>query len=211
MIGGGFRAAAQHSQILYNVFTHIPGLKCVVPSSPYEAKGLLIQAIRDDDPVMFFEHKMLYDVEEDVPEGAYTIPFGEANVVREGKDVTIVALGRMVMMATQAADALAREGVSCEVIDPRTTSPLDADTILDSVEATGRLVVVDEAHPRCSMATDIAALVAQEAFEALKAPIQMVTAPHTPVPFSPALEDLYLPNAEKIASAVRKIGRKAAA
>jgi pyruvate dehydrogenase E1 component beta subunit len=211
MIGGGFRAAAQHSQILYNVFTHIPGLKCVVPSSPYEAKGLLIQAIRDDDPVMFFEHKALYPRKCEVPDEAYTIPFGEANVVREGKDVTIVALGRMVMMAAQAADALAREGVSCEVIDPRTTSPLDADTILDSVEATGRLVVVDEAHPRCSMATDIAALVAQEAFEALKAPIQMVTAPHTPVPFSPALEDLYLPNAEKIASAVRKIGRKAAA
>ena len=211
MIGGGFRAAAQHSQILYNVFTHIPGLKCAVPSSPYEAKGLLIQAIRDDDPVMFFEHKMLYDVEEDVPEGAYTIPFGEANIVREGKDVTIVALGRMVMLATQAADALAREGITCEVIDPRTTSPLDADTILDSVENTGRLVVVDEAHPRCSMATDIAALVAQEAFDALEAPIQMVTAPHTPVPFSPALEDLYLPNAEKIAVAVRKIRQKAAA
>jgi pyruvate/2-oxoglutarate/acetoin dehydrogenase E1 component len=211
MIGGGFRAAAQHSQILYNVFTHIPGLKCAVPSSPYEAKGLLIQAIRDDDPVMFFEHKMLYDVEEDVPEGAYTIPFGEANLVREGKDVTIVALGRMVMVATQAADALAREGTTCDVIDPRTTSPLDADTILDSVENTGRLVVVDEAHPRCSMATDIAALVAQEAFDALEAPIQMVTAPHTPVPFSPALEDLYLPNAEKIAGAVRKIRQKAAA
>lgn len=211
MIGGGFRAAAQHSQILYNVFTHIPGLKCAVPSSAYEAKGLLIQAIRDDDPVMFFEHKMLYDVEEDVPEGAYTIPFGEANVLRDGKDVTIVALGRMVMLAMQAADALAREGISCEIIDPRTTSPLDSDTILDSVESTGRLVVVDEAHPRCSMATDIAALVAQEAFDALKAPVQMVTAPHTPVPFSPALEDLYLPNADKIASAVRKIRQKVAA
>jgi pyruvate dehydrogenase E1 component beta subunit len=211
MIGGGFRAAAQHSQILYNVFTHIPGLKCVVPSSPYEAKGLLIQAIRDDDPVMFFEHKMLYDNEEDVPEGPYTIPFGEANILREGKDVTIVALGRMVMLAMQAADSLAREGITCEVIDPRTTSPLDVDTILDSVENTGRLVVVDEAHPRCSMATDIAALVAQEAFVALKSPIQMVTAPHTPVPFSPALEDLYLPNADKIAVAVRKIRQKAAA
>jgi pyruvate/2-oxoglutarate/acetoin dehydrogenase E1 component len=211
MIGGGFRAAAQHSQILYNVFTHIPGLKCVVPSSPYEAKGLLIQSIRDDDPVMFFEHKMLYDVEEDVPEGAYTIPFGEANILREGKDVTIVALGRMVMLAVQAADTLAREGISCEIIDPRTTSPFDADTVLDSVENTGRLVVVDEAHPRCSMATDIAALAAQEAFDALKAPIQMVTAPHTPVPFSPALEDLYLPNAEKIVAAVRNIRQKAAA
>jgi acetoin:2,6-dichlorophenolindophenol oxidoreductase subunit beta len=211
MIGGGFRAAAQHSQILYNVFTHIPGLKCAVPSSPYEAKGLLIQAIRDDDPVMFFEHKMLYDIEEDVPEEAYAIPFGEANVLRDGKDVTIVALGRMVMLANQAADTLAREGISCEVIDPRTTSPLDKDTILESVENTGRLVVVDEAHPRCSMATDIAALVAQEAFDALEAPVQMVTAPHTPVPFSPALEDLYLPNADKIVAAVHKIRQKAAA
>jgi acetoin:2,6-dichlorophenolindophenol oxidoreductase subunit beta len=211
MIGGGFRAAAQHSQILYNVFTHIPGLKCAVPSSPYEAKGLLIQAIRDDDPVMFFEHKMLYDIEEDVPQEAYAIPFGEANVLRDGKDVTVVALGRMVMLANQAADKLAREGISCEVIDPRTTSPLDKDTILESVENTGRLVVVDEAHPRCSMATDIAALVAQEAFDALKAPVQMVTAPHTPVPFSPALEDLYLPNADKIVAAVHKIRQKAAA
>jgi pyruvate dehydrogenase E1 component beta subunit len=211
MIGGGFRAAAQHSQILYNVFTHIPGLKCVVPSGAYDAKGLLIQAIRDDDPVMFFEHKMLYDVEEEVPEGLYTIPFGEANIVREGKDVTIVALGRMVTMAKQAADILAKDRIECEVIDPRTTSPFDIDTIIESVENTGRLVVVDEAHPRCSMATDIAAVVAQDAFDSLEAPVQMVTAPHTPVPFSPALEDLYLPNAEKIVAAVRKTVRKKAA
>jgi pyruvate dehydrogenase E1 component beta subunit len=211
MIGGGFRAAAQHSQILYNVFTHIPGLKCVVPSSPYDAKGLLIQSIRDDDPVMFFEHKMLYDVEEEVPEGLYTIPFGEANVVRDGKDVTIVALGRMVTMAKQAADILAKDRIECEIIDPRTTSPLDIDTIMESVENTGRLVVVDEAHPRCSMATDIAAVVAQDAFDSLEAPVQMVTAPHTPVPFSPALEDLYLPNADKIVAAVRKTVRKKAA
>jgi pyruvate dehydrogenase E1 component beta subunit len=211
MFGGGFRAAAQHSQVLYSLFTHIPGLKCVVPSSPYEAKGLLIQAIRDDDPVIFFEHKMLYDVEEDVPEEAYVIPFGEANILREGRDVTIVALGRMVMLASQAADKLAGEGISCEVIDPRTTSPLDIDSILESVENTGRLVVVDEAHPRCSMATDISAQVAELAFDALQAPIQMVTAPHTPVPFSPSLEDLYLPNVDRIVAAVRKIKQKAAA
>jgi pyruvate/2-oxoglutarate/acetoin dehydrogenase E1 component len=211
MFGGGFRAAAQHSQCLYSLFTHIPGLKCVVPSSPYEAKGLLIQAIRDDDPVIFFEHKMLYDVEEEVPEGAYTIPFGEANILRDGKDVTIVAIGRMVSLALQAAQTLAKEGIQCEVIDPRTTSPLDIDTIVESVESTGRLVVVDESHPRCNMATDIAAVVAQEAFDALTAPIRMVTGPHTPVPFSPALEDLYLPNADKIAAAVRLTTRKAAA
>jgi len=211
MFGGGFRAAAQHSQCLYSIFTHIPGLKCVVPSSPYEAKGLLIQAIRDDDPVIFFEHKMLYDVEEEVPEGAYTIPFGEANILRDGKDVTVVALGRMVTLAMQAAQALAKEGIQCEVIDPRTTSPLDMDTIVESVGNTGRLVVVDESHPRCNMATDIAAVVAQEAFDSLKAPVRMVTGPHTPVPFSPALEDLYLPSADKIAAAVRQATRKAAA
>src|SRR5215475_10578768 len=155
MVGAGFRAAAQHSQCLYSIFTHIPGLKCVVPSSPYEAKGLLIQSIRDDDPVIFFEHKLLYDVEEDVPEGAYTIPFGEANILRDGKDVTLVAIGRMVSLAMQAAQGLAKEGIQCEVIDPRTTSPLDFDSILESVENTGRLVVVDESHPRCNMATDI--------------------------------------------------------
>ena len=211
MFGGGFRAAAQHSQCLYNVFTHIPGLKCVVPSSPYEAKGLLIQAIRDDDPVMFFEHKMLYDVEEEVPEGAYTIPFGEANILRDGADATIVALGRMVGQSMLAAQALAKEKIDCEVIDPRTTSPFDEDTILESVEKTGRLVVVDESNPRCSMATDIAALAADKAFKALRAPIRLVTAPHTPVPFSPALEDLYLPNADKIAAAVRGIAARAAA
>jgi len=211
MIGGGFRAAAQHSQCLYPLFTHIPGLKCVVPSSPYEAKGLLIQAIRDDDPVIFFEHKMLYDVEEEVPEEAYTIPFGEANVLREGKDATVVAFGRMVSLAMQAAQALAKDGIACEVIDPRTTSPLDADTILESVGTTGRLVVVDESSPRCNMATDIAARVAQDAFAALRAPIRMVAPPHTPVPFSPALEDLYLPTADKIAAAVRQVMGRAAA
>ena len=211
MIGGGFRAAAQHSQCLYPLFTHIPGLKCVVPSSPYEAKGLLIQAIRDDDPVIFFEHKLLYDVEEEVPEEAYTIPFGEANVLREGKDATVVAFGRMVSLAMQAAQALAKDGIACEVIDPRTTSPLDADTILESVGTTGRLVVVDESSPRCNMATDIAARVAQDAFAALRAPIRMVAPPHTPVPFSPALEDLYLPTADKIAAAVRQVVGRAAA
>ena len=205
MIGAGFRAAAQHSQCLYPLFTHIPGLKCVVPSTPYDVKGLLIQAIRDDDPVMFFEHKLLYKIEGEVPEESYAIPFGEANIVREGDDVTVVALGRMVHMAAEAADQLATDGVGCELIDPRTTSPLDEDTILESVEKTGRLVVVDEASPRCNMATDISALVAQQAFGALSAPIKMVAPPHTPVPFSPALEDLYVPDAAKVASAVREV------
>ncbi|MEE8246206.1 MAG: alpha-ketoacid dehydrogenase subunit beta [Alphaproteobacteria bacterium] len=205
MYGAGFRAASQHSQCLYPVFTHIPGLKVVIPSSAYEAKGLLIQAIRDDDPVIFFEHKLLYDDEEEVPDEAYTIPFGEANLTREGGDVTVVAIGRMVGLANQAADGLEGEGVGCTVIDPRTTSPLDRDTILESVEETGRLVVVDEASPRCNLATDIAALVSQHAFDALKAPVRMVTPPHTPVPFAAELEDLYIPSPENIAEAVREV------
>jgi pyruvate/2-oxoglutarate/acetoin dehydrogenase E1 component len=210
MYGAGFRAASQHSQCLYPIFTHVPGLKVVIPSSPYEAKGLLIQAIRDDDPVIFFEHKVMYDDEEDVPDEPYTIPFGEANFTREGDDATIVALGRMVKLANQAADALAKEGISCTVIDPRTTSPLDIDSILDSVRDTGRLVVVDEASPRCNVATDIAAQVADHAFEALKAPIKIVSPPHTPVPFSPALEDIYVPNAERIQAAVKAVAKSGA-
>jgi len=205
MYGAGFRAASQHSQSLYPMFTHIPGLKVVVPSSPYDAKGLMIQAIRDDDPVIFFEHKVMYDVEEEVPDEAYTIPFGEANLTREGEDVTIVAIGRMVQFSNEVADTLAKDGITCSVIDPRTTSPLDLDTILESVEETGRLVIVDEASPRCNMATDISAAVAQNAFAALKAPIRMVTPPHTPVPFAPQLEDLYVPNPAQIETAVRAV------
>jgi pyruvate dehydrogenase E1 component beta subunit len=177
----------------------------VIPSSAYEAKGLMIQSIRDDDPVVFFENKVLYDDEEEVPDEPYTIPFGEANLTREGDDVTIVAIGRMVKLSNEVADKLAKEGIGCTVIDPRTTSPLDQDSILESVEATGRLVVVDEASPRCNMATDIAALAAQHAFSALKAPVRMVTPPHTPVPFSPELEDLFLPNPDKIEAAVRQV------
>src|SRR3954453_12732470 len=204
MFGAGIRAASQHSQALYPIFTHIPGLKVVVPSNPYDAKGLLIQAIRDDDPVIFLEHKALYTVEGDVPEEAYAIPFAEASIIREGGDVTIVALGRMVHLAEQAAGELAGDGIDCEIIDPRTTSPLDEETILESVESTGRLVVVDEANPRCGMAADIVALVAQEAFGELKAAPRMVTPPHTPVPFSPVLEDAYVPTPEAIAAAIRE-------
>ncbi len=205
MYGAGFRAASQHSQCLYPVFTHMPGLKVAIPSSPYEAKGLLIQSIRDDDPVIFFEHKMMYDDEEEVPDEPYTIPFGEANLTREGDDVTVVAIGRMVQFANQVADSLEQDGIGCTVIDPRTTSPLDTDSILESVAETGRLVVVDEASPRCNMATDISALVSQEAFSALKAPIRMVTPPHTPVPFAAELEDLYIPSPDQIETAVRAV------
>jgi pyruvate dehydrogenase E1 component beta subunit len=155
--------------------------------------------------VIFAEHKMLYDTSGEVPEESYAIPFGEANVVREGGDVTIVAIGRMVAMAQEAAAELASSGVEVEIIDPRTTSPLDLDTIIESVENTGRLVVVDESNPRCSLASDIGASVAQEAFGALRAPIQLVTGPHTPVPFADSLEDLFIPDAARVAAAVKTV------
>ena len=204
MCGAGFRAAAQHSQMLTPLFTHIPGLKVVVPSTPYDTKGLLIQSIRDNDPVIFLEHKNLYGFEGEVPEQSYAIPFGEANVVRDGKTVSIVTYGLMVHRSLDAAAALAKEGIEAEVIDLRTLSPLDIDTVLESVEKTGRLVCVDEANPRCSIAADVSAQVAQQAFRSLKGPIEMVTAPHTPVPFSPVLEDLYIPSAAQIAAAAKR-------
>jgi acetoin:2,6-dichlorophenolindophenol oxidoreductase subunit beta len=205
LFGAGMRAASQHSQCLYPVFTHIPGLKVAIPSSPYEAKGLMIQAIRDDDPVIFFEHKAMYDDMGEVPDEPYAIPFGQANVARSGNHATIVACGLMVKHALQAAQDLEKTGVECDVIDLRTTSPLDTRTILASVRKTGRLVVVDEASPRCNIATDISALAAQQAFDALKAPIKMVTPPHTPVPFAPVLEDAYVPSPARIQAAVMDV------
>ena len=202
--GAGTRSASQHSQALYPIFTHVPGLKVVIPSSPYDAKGLLIQAIRDNDPVIFLENKLLYDTVGEVPDGAYAIPFGEANVLREGGDATIIAFGRMVHFAQEATAILAAEGIDCTVVGPRTTSPLDEDTILETAEETGRVVIVDEANPRCGMAADISSIIAENAFGALKAPIMKVTAPHTPVPYAPNLEAAYLPDAKRIAEAVRK-------
>lgn len=203
--GGGFRAAAEHSQTLYSIFTHVPGLKVVAPATAYDAKGLLIAAIRDPDPVVFIEHKRLYMRTGDVPEEPYAIPLGEARIVREGTDVTIVGVQKMVHTALDAVDALTAAGVDPEIIDPRTYSPLDTDAILRSVRKTGRLVVVDESHPRCSIATDIAALVAERAFAALVAPVRLVTGAHAPVPFSPPLEDAYLPSVERVVEAVRSI------
>jgi pyruvate dehydrogenase E1 component beta subunit len=205
VVGAGFRAGAEHSQTLYSIYTHIPGLKVVAPSTAYDAKGLLIAAIRDPDPVIFMEHKRLYMRKSEVPEESYAIPLGVARVVREGTDVTVVGVQKMVHTSLDAAVVLAAEGISCEVIDPRTYSPLDTETILTSVRKTGRLVVVDESHPRCSLATDIAALAAEHAFDNLRAPIRQVTAPHTPVPFSPPLEDLYVPSAERVAEACRSL------
>jgi len=201
--GAGFRAAAEHSQTLYSLYTHVPGLKVVAPSTAADAKGLLIGAIRDPDPVIFIEHKRLYMYEEPVPEEPYTIPFGVARIVRPGSDVTIVGVQKMVHTALDAAKVLASEGIEAEVIDPRTYSPLDEQTILSSVEKTGRLVVVDESHPRCSLATDIAALAAESAFDALRSPVRMVTGAHAPVPFSPPLEDAYVPDPARVVAAVR--------
>jgi pyruvate dehydrogenase E1 component beta subunit len=205
MYGAGFRAASQHSQCLYPIFTHIPGLKVALPSNAYEAKGLLIQSIRDDDPVIFFEHKAMYDEQAEVPDDPYTIPFGEANVTREGDDVTIITMGRMVNFANQVADSLKKDKIGVTVVDLRTTSPLDTETVLETASETGRVVVVDESHPRCNMAADISALICQEAFDDLKAPIKMVTGYHCPVPFSPALEDMYIPGPPKIEAAVRAV------
>lgn len=206
--GAGSRSGAQHTQALHSILTHIPGLKVVIPSNPYDAKGLLLQAIRDDDPVIFLENKMLYDTMGDVPDAAYTIPFGEARVVRDGKDVLIVAIGRMVGFAEEAARTLATDGISACIVDPRTTSPLDEDTLLEMAEDIGRVVIVDESNPRCSIATDISALIADKAFDALKAPIKMVTAPHSPVPYAPNLEDAYVPDAAAIVKAATAIVRR---
>jgi pyruvate/2-oxoglutarate/acetoin dehydrogenase E1 component len=212
MVGAGFRAAAQHSQMLTPIFTHLPGLKVVCPSNAYDAKGLLIQSIRDDDPVIFCEHKNLYSHETEVPEEAYAIPFGEANIVRDGRDITLIGYGLTLHRAMDAADKLAKQHrVDAEVIDLRTLSPIDWDTILESVEKTGRLVVADEANPRCSLATDIVANVSERVFRSLKASPRMVTAPHTPVPFSPTLEDLYIPSADAIVQAALSTTSKAMA
>jgi pyruvate dehydrogenase E1 component beta subunit len=174
----------------------------VIPSTPYDAKGLLISSIRDDDPVIFFEDITLGAMKGPVPEEPYAIPLGKADIKRQGSDVTLVAIGKMVHHALKAAEELQQQGKSAEVIDPRSLSPFDEETVLESVKKTGRLVVIDESHPRCSMASDIAAVVADKGFDYLNGPIKTVTGLHTPVPFSPPLEDHYLPNAQKITAAV---------
>lgn len=206
--GAGSRSASQHSQSFHSIMTHIPGLKVVIPSNPYDAKGLLLQAIRDDDPVIFLEHKMLYDTVGEVPDRAYTIPFGEARVVRDGKDVLIIAIGRMVLVAEDAARLLAAEGISACIIDPRTTSPLDEETLLEFASDIGRVVIVDESNPRCNIATDISALLADRCFDDLKAPIKLVTAPHAPVPYAPNLEDAYIPTAAAVADAAKYVAKR---
>ena len=201
-MGAGMNMGAQHSQTIYPILTSVPGLKVAIPSNAADAKGLLKTAIRDNDPVVFFEHKALYNKKGEVPEGDYAIPFGEADMTREGDDVTVVAMGRMVPFAEKAIDGLADQGISADLVDPRTVSPLDTEMIFESLDHTGRLVIVDESPPRCSLASDIAGIVAQEAFGSLRAPVKMITAPHAPVPFSPGLERAYVPGPDRIAQGI---------
>ena len=196
--GAGFRAGAEHAQTLYPLFTMIPGLKVVTPSNAYDAKGLLIQAIRDNDPVIFLEHKRLYMKECEVPEEAYAIPIGKANVVKEGTDITIIAIQKMVEYSQCAAELLEKEGISVEIIDPRTLSPLDLDTMVVSGKKTGRVMVVDESYPRCGIAADIAAQLGDHLFGSLKAPVCRVTPPHAHIPYCGKLEDAWVPSVERI-------------
>ena len=201
-ISYGNNSAAHHSDRPYPMYMNMPGLKIVIPTTPADAKGLLKTAIRDNDPVMFFEDNSLVGVRGEVPDGDGTIPFGVADVKREGTDVTVVALAGMVRRAIASAEALEEEGISVEVVDPRTVVPLDKETILKSVEKTGRLVVVDPAHKSCSVASEISSMVAQDGFWSLQAPIQRVASLDCHFPFSPALESLVFPNEEKITDAV---------
>ena len=202
--GGGRASAAQHSQSLEAWLTHIPGLVVVMPSSPVDACGLLKTSIRDDNPVFFIESKMVYNLSGPVPEEEFTIPLGVADVKREGSDVTMVAIGAMVPEALEAAETLAGEGIGIEVIDPRTLFPLDKETILASVAKTSRFVVVHEANKRSGWGAEIAAIVAEEAFYDLDAPILRIAGLNTPMPSAPALESIVRPSAEKIADAVRR-------
>lgn len=204
--GGGFRGGPYHSENPEALFTHVPGLKIVQPSTPYDAKGLLKAAIRDNNPVLYFEHKHLYRrIREQVPDEDYVVPLGVADVKREGADLTIVTYGAMVHESLAAADRLSKEGAESEVIDLRSLAPLDRATFLASVRKTGRALVVHEAHLTSGFGAEVAAIIAQEAFDALDAPVTRVASLDVPVPFSPSLEDAVLPSAEKIYRAARDV------
>ena len=204
-IGAGRGTAAQHSQSFHALFMHIPGLYVAVPSTPYDAKGLMIEAIRNDNPVVFVEHKKLYIEKGDVPEESYTIPFGQAEVKREGSDLTIVATHALVARSLNAAEEAAKEGIDVEIVDPRTLVPLDRAAILESVKKTGRLLVADEGHKTCGVAAEISAMVAEEAIYYLKAPVARVCSPDTPVPFSPPLEQAYIPDVKDLVPAIKRL------
>ena len=197
-LGATRRTAAQHSQSLHAWVSHIPGLIVVLPSTPYDAKGLLKTAIRDDNPVIFFEDKMMYQLKGPVPEGDYTIPFGVADTKRPGNDITIVATSSMVQIALAAADGLEKLDISAEVIDPRTMYPLDRDTLIESAKKTSRVIVVDEGYERYGVTAEIASVISDGAFYFLDAPVKRMGAMNVPVPFSPALEDLTVPTADSV-------------
>ena len=204
-IGGGLSSGAHHSGNYYPFYMHIPGFKVVVPSTPYDAKGLLKSAIRDNDPVVFLEHRFLMNTQGPVPEEEYLIPFGQAKVVREGEHVSVVAISLMVHKTLEAAQQLAAEGISVEVVDPRTLAPLDTGAILESVRKTGRLLIVDEDYAPCGAGAEIAAQVADQAFSYLDAPIRRLNMGHATMPFSPTLEKALLPNPQTIAQAIRSL------
>ena len=204
-IGAGRGTGAQHSQSFHAVFAHTPGLVVVAPATPYDAKGLLIEAIKSDNPVAFVEHKKLYVEKGPVPEEMYALPFGKADVKRKGKDITIVATHAMVLRSLKAAEEVAKEGIDVEVIDPRTIVPLDKATILESVKKTGRLLAADEGPKTCGVAAEIAAMVAEEGLYYLKAPVVRVCSPDTPVPFSPPLEKAFIPDEKNLLPAIRRL------
>lgn len=208
-LGATRRSAAQHSQSLHAWVAHVPGLKVAMPSTPYDAKGLLKSAIRDDNPVVFFEDKMMFATKGPVPEEAYTIPLGVADVKREGEDLTIVATSSMVYVALEAAELLEQEGVSAEVVDPRTLVPLDRETLVASVTKTGRALVVDEGHRSYGASAELAAVLADEAFWHLDAPVKRLAALDVPIPFSPVLEDQTVPTPERVLEVAKALVGKA--
>lgn len=204
-LGASRRSAAQHSQSLHAWFSHVPGLKVAVPATPYDAKGLMKTAIRDDNPVAIFEDKMLYQTKGAVPEEEYTIPFGVADIKREGSDVTLVATSSMVYVALDAAEKLAEIDISAEVVDPRTTFPLDKETLIDSAKKTSRAIVIDEGYERYGVTAELASIIADGAFYYLDAPVKRMGAMDVPVPFSPALEDLTIPTADGVVALAKTL------
>ncbi len=204
-IGIGGSSATHHSGSYYPIFVHIPGFRVVMPTNPYDAKGLFKTALRGDDPVLFLEHKSLLNVKGHVPEEDYSIPFGQAAIVREGTQATVVALGSMVRLVEKASETLANEGISIEIIDPRTLAPLDIDTILQSVHKTGRLLIVDETFAPCGVGSEISSQVMEKGFDDLDAPVMRLNGLHTPTPYSPALEAAVVPNAQTILQSIRDL------
>ena len=204
-LGAARRSAAQHSQSLHAWFSHVPGLKVVLPSTPCDAKGLLKTAIRDDNPVVFFEDKMMYQIKGPVPEGEYAIPFGVADIKRPGSDITIVATSSMVQVALSAAELLAGTGISAEIVDVRTTAPLDKQTLIESAKKTSRAIVVDEGYGRYGVTAEIASVIAEGAFYYLDAPVRRMGAMDVPVPFSPVLEDQTVPTAHSVAQMAKTL------